>query len=182
MNLQILELADAYVTIGWTDVPDTAAYRVYWADRNTKGMAYKCLAETKDTQFRLNKATHVPHYFYVEAVADGQILETSERLKTPVRKVFHPQLEKLNRGLIAVPQEEGVFLSWRLLKDEVDGYGDTGLTGANFAVYRDGRAIGYVTDSTNFFDWNGHKDAEYQVAPVYQGKEGEKCAPVHPWE
>ena len=35
MNLQILELADAYVTIGWTDVPDTSAYRVYWADRNT---------------------------------------------------------------------------------------------------------------------------------------------------
>ena len=182
MNLQILELADAYVTIGWTDVPDAETYRVYWADRNTKGMAYKCLAETKDTQFHLNKATHVPHYFYVEAVADGQILKTSERLKTPVKKVFHPQLEKLNRGLVAVPQEEGVFLSWRLLKDEVDGYSDTGLTGANFAVYRDGRAIGYVTDSTNFFDWNGHKDAEYQVAPVYQGKEGEKCAPVRPWD
>ena len=121
MNLQILELADAYVTIGWTDVPDTTAYRVYWADRNTKGMAYKCLAETKDTQFRLNKATHVPHYFYVEAVADGQILETSERLKTPVRKVFHPQLEKLNRGLIAARTEKGIYLSWRYLGDEPDG-------------------------------------------------------------
>ena len=182
MNLQIIERTDAYVTIGWTDVPGADAYRVYWADRNTKGMVYKCLSETKDTQYRLSKATHIPHYFYVEALADGQVLETSERLKTSVKKVFHPQLEKLNRGLIAVPHKDGVFLSWRLFKNEVDGYSDTGLTGANFAVYRDGRAIGYVTDSTNFFDWNGHKDAEYQVAPVIQGKEGEKCAPVRPWE
>ena len=170
MNLQIIERTDAYVTIGWTDVPGADAYRVYWADRNTKGMVYKCLSETKDTQYRLSKATHIPHYFYVEALADGQVLETSERLKTSVKKVFHPQLEKLNRGLIAVPHKDGVFLSWRLFKNEVDGYSDTGLTGANFAVYRDGRAIGYVTDSTNFFDWNGHKDAEYQVAPVIQGK------------
>ena len=182
MNLQVLELADDYVTIGWIPVKGADMYLVFWADRNTPTMRYKCLTKTESTQYRLNKATHVPHYFYVEAQADGQVIKTSKTLKTQVKKVFHPQLEKLNRGLIAVPQEDGVFLSWRLFRNEVDGYSDTGLTGANFAVYRDGRPIALVTDSTNYFDWNGHRDAEYQVAPVLNGQEGEKCTPVRPWE
>ena len=183
MKLNILELADDYVVIGWEPVPGAETYRVRWADRNTLGMAYKCLAETNRTQYRLNKATHIPHYLFVEALAGSRALEKSEVLKTPVKKVFHPQLEKLNRGLIAVPHRDGVvFLSWRFFRDEADGYGDTGLTGANFAVYRDGRPIALVKDSTNYLDWNGHKHAEYQVAPVFHGKEGEKCAPVRPWE
>lgn len=182
MKLNILELADDYVVIGWEPVPGAETYRVRWADRNTPGMAYKCLAETNRTQYRLNKATHIPHYLFVEALAGGRALEKSEVLKTPVKKVFHPQLEKLNRGLIAVPHRDGVFLSWRFFRDEADGYGDTGLTGANFAVYRDGRPIAVVKDSTNYLDWNGHKHAEYQVAPVFHGKEGEKCAPVRAWE
>ncbi len=182
MKLNILELADDYAVIAWEPVPGAETYRVRWADRNTPGMAYKCLAETGLTQYRLNKATHIPHYLFVEALANGRALEKSEVLKTPVKKVFHPQLEKLNRGLIAVPHRDGVFLSWRFFRDEADGYGDTGLTGANFAVYRDGRPIALVKDSTNYLDWNGHKHAEYQVAPVFHGKEGEKCAPVCPWE
>ncbi len=49
------------------------------------------------------------------------------------------QLEKLDRGLVAAVTPEGVFLSWRLLAQEVNGYGPTGLTGANFNVYRDGK-------------------------------------------
>ena len=32
-----------------------------------------------------------------------------------------PQLEKLDRGLVAVKTEHGVYLSWRFLKDEVRG-------------------------------------------------------------
>ena len=182
MKMKVLELADDSVLVGWEPVPGAESYRVYWADRNTESMVYKRVAETGACQYRLNKATHLPHYFYVEAVSQNGVIGKSEILKTPVRKVFRPQLEKLNRGLIAVPQRDGVFLSWRLFRDEADGYCDTGLTGADFAVYRDGRPIARVTESTNYLDWNGHPDAEYQVAPVRNGREGEKCAPVRPWE
>lgn len=182
MKIQVLELADNDVVIGWDAVPGADTYRVFWADRNPPGMVYKCLGETEACQFRLNKATHVPHYLRVEALFQGQAVAKSDTLKTPIKKVFHPQLEKLNRGLIAVPREDGVFLAWRLFRDEAEGYSDTGLTGADFAVYRDGRPIALVKDSTNYLDWNGHKDAEYQVAPIQHGKEGEKCPPVRPWE
>ena len=44
------------------------------------------------------------------------------------------QIETLNRGLIAVYTKEGIFLAWRLLKSEVSGYSDTGLTGMNFII------------------------------------------------
>ncbi len=182
MKMNVLELADDSVLVGWEPVPGVELYRVYWADRNTERMVYKRVAETSACQYRLNKATHIPHYFYVEAVSQGRVIGKSGILKTPVKKVFHPQLEKLNRGLIAVPQQDGVFLSWRLYRDEADGYCDTGLTGADFAVYRDGRPIALVKDSTNYLDWNGHPDAEYQVAPVRNGREGEKCAPVRAWK
>ena len=52
-----------------------------------------------------------------------------------------PRMERLDRGLIAASTGEGVFLSWRLLKSEVKGSSATGLTGANFHVYRDGKKI-----------------------------------------
>ncbi|TDD50671.1 rhamnogalacturonan lyase [Nonomuraea terrae] len=91
------------------------------------------------------------------------------------------RLEHLDRGLVAVPSSEGVFLSWRLLGDEVTGHGDSGMTGADFRVYRDGRRIATVTDSTNYRDPGGTAASEYRVAPIVQGREGRRSAPATPW-
>ena len=65
------------------------------------------------------------------------------------------QLEYLDRGLVAVPTDQGVFLSWRLLGDEVTGAGPNGMVGTDFRVYRDGKPIATVTDSTNYLDRHG---------------------------
>ncbi|MBP1972667.1 hypothetical protein J2Z47_000874 [Cohnella thailandensis] len=46
------------------------------------------------------------------------------------------RLERLDRGLLAVSVPEGVFLSWRFLREEATGYSDRGLTGTDFRVYR----------------------------------------------
>src|SRR5687767_4359705 len=54
-------------------------------------------------------------------------------------------LERLDRGLVAAATPEGVFLSWRLLASEVTGATAAGLTGPDFAVYRDGTLLGTVT-------------------------------------
>ncbi|MFC4070600.1 rhamnogalacturonan lyase [Actinoplanes subglobosus] len=75
-----------------------------------------------------------------------------------------PQMERLDRGLVAAATSEGVFLSWRLLANEATGHSATGLTGANFAVYRDGRRIATVTDSTNFLDRDGTATSKYRVS------------------
>ncbi|MEW9555785.1 rhamnogalacturonan lyase [Nonomuraea sp. NPDC050783] len=91
------------------------------------------------------------------------------------------QLEHLDRGLVAVPTSGGVFLSWRLLGDEVTGHGATGMTGADFRLYRDGRPVATVAGSTNYLDAAGTPASRYQVAPVERGREGRRSAVVTPW-
>lgn len=63
-----------------------------------------------------------------------------------------PQLEKLDRGLVALPGEDGIHLTWRLFKSEATGASATGLTGTDFVVRRDGKRIATVTDSTTYVD------------------------------
>lgn len=92
------------------------------------------------------------------------------------------QLEYLDRGLVAAPTSQGVFLSWRLLANEVTGYSETGLTGVNFNVYREGKLIATVEDSTNFVDRNGNSDSRYYVRSVLNGKELDQSASISPWK
>ncbi|MFE7505377.1 rhamnogalacturonan lyase [Promicromonospora sp. NPDC057488] len=95
------------------------------------------------------------------------------------------QLEDLDRGLVAAQTSEGVFLSWRLLGNEATGHTRSGLTGPAFAVYRDGRRIATVTDSTNYLDSQGSARARYAVAPVTGKKQtpaGPRSASVTAWD
>lgn len=91
------------------------------------------------------------------------------------------QLEHLDRGLVAAATSEGVFLSWRLLGQEVSGHTGTGMAGADFHVYRNGERIATVTDSTNYLDRSGAADARYRVAAVVRGREVDRSAAVSPW-
>ncbi|MCZ7422158.1 rhamnogalacturonan lyase [Verrucosispora sp. WMMA2121] len=91
------------------------------------------------------------------------------------------QLERLNRGLVAATTDAGVFLSWRLLGHEVTGSAATGMTGANFHVYRDGRRIATVADSTNYLDRDGTSTARYRVAAVVGRHEIDRGATVTAW-
>ncbi|MFE1665307.1 fibronectin type III domain-containing protein [Microbacterium sp. P02] len=91
-----------------------------------------------------------------------------------------PQLEQLDRGLVAAQTGTGVFLSWRLLVGEAYGSGATGLTGADFVVYRDGQPLATVTDSTNYLDAVGTATSQYQVAKVVAGRESAPSDAVAP--
>lgn len=86
------------------------------------------------------------------------------------------QLENLDRGLVAASTSAGDFLSWRLLGQEVTGAGRKGMTGPDFVVFRDGKALTTVTDSTNYLDPAGTPTSVYQVAPTGKGpkKKGPK--------
>ncbi|SFQ15703.1 rhamnogalacturonan lyase [Salibacterium halotolerans] len=91
------------------------------------------------------------------------------------------QLENLDRGLKAVNVADGVFLGWRLLAGEVTGHSDTGLTGANFHVYRNGEKIAEVENSTNYLDEDGEVDDEYVVKAVTDGSVESTSKTVTPW-
>lgn len=181
VGVKVKTLEDAYLILEWEKYEGATNYHVYWADKDIPTMQYKLVKDTKETTFKLNKATHVPHYFKVAAVIDGKEVAVSEVLQTPVKKVFHEQLEKLSRGLIAVRTDQGIFLSWRLMLDEVSGYSETGLTGTDFAVYKNNQKIAVVTDSTNYIDAKGTMEDTYAVAAITDGVEKELSPAVKAW-
>ncbi|GAB3933815.1 hypothetical protein GCM10029976_041890 [Kribbella albertanoniae] len=92
-----------------------------------------------------------------------------------------PRLEKLDRGLVATTTSEGVFLSWRLLGKEATSRTDHGLAGTDFAVYRDGKRLATVTDSTNYLDKAGTPTSQYRVVSLVNGRERDRSDYVTPW-
>ena len=182
MNATVKEVRNDCVEIAWEPAEEAEKYHVYWADKDISTMKYQLVGDTKECSFVLKKATHVPHYLKVAAVKNETEYEMSNLVETPLKAVFHEQLEKLNRGLIAVKTDKGVYVGWRMFIDEVRGYSDTGLTGADYAVYRGEKKITVVTDSTNYLDTDGTLQDTYSVAPIIDGKEGARCEAVSVWE
>jgi hypothetical protein len=105
-----------------------------------------------------------------------------EEQKHEARAMSSVQLEYLDRGLVAASTSEGVFLSWRLLGNEVTGCTDKGLIGANFNLYRDGTHIAAIHDSTNYLDHSGTFASVYDVCAVVDGQEIDRSAEATPWE
>lgn len=182
MRIEIKSAACSGIFLGWETVPGADRYRIYWTDKHTKTAEYRLIGETSNCCCQLKKSPHASYGVYVEALSVGQVTDRSPIIHTPITKVMHEQREKLGRGLTAIQRPDGIFVSWRLFLEETDGYNDTGMTGADFALYRDGKRIAVITDSTNYLDKDGTVKSRYQVAPVMNGEEGEKCAPVSPWK
>jgi rhamnogalacturonan endolyase len=74
-------------------------------------------------------------------------------------------MEDLNRGVVAVPSGNGVYVGWRLF-----GYDPDGIA---FNVYRGATKLNAspITNSTNYFDASGTTSATYSVRPVLDGTE-----------
>lgn len=173
--ITIKQITKHGVTVSWTRNEEAVKYRVYWSDRETAQENYRLMAEILPSApliWTLSKSTHVPHRIVVESVMEDGT-EDREQLVTPVHFVRQEQLERLNRGLVAVPVEQGIFLSWRLFLTETVGYDreQKRMTGTDFAVYRDGEILAIVKESTNYLDRTGNTESEYAVAPVQSGPE-----------
>ncbi|MFB6121794.1 MAG: rhamnogalacturonan lyase [Halobacteriaceae archaeon] len=82
----------------------------------------------------------------------------------------------LDRGLVAVDTDDGVYVRWRLFATEPADRG--------FNLYRDGDRVNDdpITDTTNFLDAAGTADATYEVRPVVDGSEGDPSKSVAVWD
>ncbi|UJW55971.1 rhamnogalacturonan lyase [Bacillus sp. A116_S68] len=181
-GLQITNVTADSVTLDWKSYKKADSYHIYWADKDTENMTYKHIDTVKDTSYTFERSTHMEHYFKVTAVRNGKEVATSKTVVSHTGKEFNIQLENLDRGLIALPNDDGIFLSWRLLGHEVDGYSDNGMTGAQFNVYRDGEKIATIEDSTNYTDKKGENTSEYTVKAVMNGEEIDDSQSVIPWK
>ncbi len=178
MDARISKLEKTNITISWNKVEGADEYSVFWADADSNTMVYEKRYTGKDTSFTLNKSTHIPHYFYVVAYQNGKLIDKSSKLKSDITYKINPQLEKLNRGLVAVNTGNGIFVAWRMFRDEAVSATATQLTGTDYIVYRNGEKIAEVTDSTNYLDVNGSENDSYAVAPVSDGITGEASKSV----
>ena len=110
----------------------------------------------------------------VAAIAIGTLI--SPLINTPMvsQASTKRQVESLNRGLVGVKINQGVFLSWRLLG--TDSY-DT-----SFNIYRNGKKIaGPITDSTNYLDKGGSQNDKYFVRTVVNGAEKTESDSSNVW-
>lgn len=87
------------------------------------------------------------------------------------------QMEKLDRGVVALPNQSGggKFVSWRYL-----GTDDPART--TFNLKRNGVVIKEGLLVTNYKDTGGSNSSEYIVETVVDGKVVETSAPVKAWE
>ena len=84
-------------------------------------------------------------------------------------------MDRLDRGLIAIKTDAGVFCSWRILGEE---YYDV-----TYNIYRDGTKLNAEPLSTsNFVDAAGNTGSKYTVSAVVKGKEGAQCDAAGVWE
>lgn len=72
------------------------------------------------------------------------------------------EMEALDRGLIAVKTDGGVFLSWRLLDSEDNVFGSA-ESNVSFDIYRDGTKIHTESATTNYVDPSGTVNNTYSV-------------------
>ena len=84
------------------------------------------------------------------------------------------QMEALDRGLVAVKTDSGVFISWRLLGNERD---------AAFNVYKNGKLFKSLSagEATNLTDNSGKPSDKYVVRTIVNSKETSSSKEVTPW-
>lgn len=107
----------------------------------------------------------------IPVIPDGEddiTTKISQELTTP-----ESQMEKLGRGVVALPQTKGIFISWRLL-----GTDDARTT---FDVIRNGKVIAEDLTVSNYSDEAGTTDSKYQVVCKVNGKAIETSNEVTPW-
>lgn len=85
------------------------------------------------------------------------------------------QMEALDRGLVAVKTENGVFISWRVLGNEKK---------LAFNLYKNGKLFKSISaqQATNLTDKSGSIKDIYVVKAVVKGKEIDTSKEVYPWE
>ena len=86
-----------------------------------------------------------------------------------------PQMEKLNRGVVALPaQQKGIFVSWRLL--------GTDPAATSFHLLRDGKPIARnLTGATCYTDTDGMPSSHYQVVTLHGQMPVDTSSVATPW-
>ncbi len=126
-----------------------------------------------------NVYTDCEFTYGVEAVCLGGVSEMAKVVSDIVAPKRKRQMEKLDRGAIAVKVKEGIFVSWRLCADEYE-------KNAGFNLYLEGKKLNeaLITGATNYLikDKSILADSMIEVRMVIDGVEEEKGYMAKVWK
>ncbi|MGN8644830.1 fibronectin type III domain-containing protein [Gracilibacillus sp. HCP3S3_G5_1] len=179
-NLSVNNAELDNVTLSWDPVDQAILYYVYRANFNPQdypegAVEFEKVGTTSETSFTDDSIlTYRNYYYQVRAVNEGGISASSNTIESPVTEVKKRQMEQLDRALVAVESDGGVYLGWKML--------GTDPKDVKFNVYRDGKKINKkpIEDSTNYFDENGTADSTYQVK-IMKGSGDKVTKEVNVW-
>lgn len=151
------------VTLKWKKVKEAKEYHVYRAKYDQKEypnyqVEYERIGTTDKTKFIDDTIfTYRNYYYIVVAVNEGGVSERSESIESPISKKKLRQMENLNRSLVAVEVENGIYIGWKMLGTDPEN--------VTFDLYRDGEMVNEqpIQTSTNYLDPNGTIESKYQV-------------------
>ncbi|MBB6634461.1 fibronectin type III domain-containing protein [Cohnella thailandensis] len=176
VNLRTEEVNKNDLTIGWDASEGARAYRVYRS--TSENGSYEPIGRSATTGFTdTTVLTTIPYYYKVAAVSAGGVSELSEVLTTPAVTVLYRQAEYLDRALVAVKQEGGVYVGWRML--------GTDPSDISFNLYRDGSKVNAdpIDGATNLFDASGTDSSIYVLKTVdASGKERTASKETAVWQ
>lgn len=112
----------------------------------------------------------------VQAGTMGDLSELQAQAERSVSAGAKRQVEALDRGIVAIKTEKGVYLSWRFLgTDNAD---------TAFEIYRDGQKItaSPITSSTNYLDVSGTEKSLYVLHTLENGEDQEQSGEILVWQ
>ncbi|MGG1554454.1 S-layer homology domain-containing protein [Paenibacillus ferrarius] len=177
----VAEGHDGKVQIGWKPPIDPAyqAARIY-AVGSDQSLTLAATLPKGTSMATLDGLVNGTAYNYkVTAVYeyDGEGESESAAVDVSATPTQLParQMEKLDRGLVAIQDSGHVFVSWRLL--------GTDPADTTFNLYRDGVKLNAVpiAGSTNYVDATGTADSSYYVRAVMGGVEQKKSETAKIW-
>ncbi len=83
------------------------------------------------------------------------------------------QMENLDRGVVAVKVNDGVFISWRILGTE--------SSDVTYNLYRDSVKVANISGASNYIDKSGTANSKYSVSAVINGNEQAISPSVSVW-
>ncbi len=162
------------VELFWDESTEALFYLVERAEDTDDD--FTVVGRTEDATFTDETVlTTIEYYYRVVAVNAGGASEPSAVIETPGETELVRDAEYLDRSPVAVTQDQGVYLGWRML-----GLDPAGIA---FHVYRDGERITDepITDSTNYVDTGGAADSVYRISQVLDDGESWATDEFSPW-
>lgn len=162
-DLAVTARTNYSVSLQWESVADAQGYYVY---RSTYRLGEFKLTAVVATNSLVDDFAIYPEsdYFYqVVAVGEGGEAKASKTLAADRVLTQERQMEFLDRGVVAVPTEGGVFVSWRWLANDSDT--------VRFHVFRDNRKLNGppLAGATWFLDPDGTPGSVYRVQALGGG-------------